>query len=96
MTIIKPKNYRPYLKFFFLTFFVLVLGAAFYINEYNHSASLRYQLEKLRKSIAQLEEKNADLKNEFFKVIDPNRLNALAQEKGLSLEHHPQYFSVNQ
>lgn len=96
MTIIKPKKHSQYLKFFIITFLILFLGAVFYIDGYNHSVNLRYQLENLKKSIVQVQEKNADLKNELFKIIDPNRLNALAQEKGLTLERHPQYFSFNQ
>jgi len=95
MTIIKPQKNNWHSKFFLLVFLLLFLGAVFYIKEYNQLANGRYELENLKKVIAQLEEKNNDLKNELFKFTDPKRLSDLAQEKALVLERHPQYFNLN-
>lgn len=96
MTIIKPKSYRNYLNFILWFVILILLGGSFYIFEYNQFATNRDLLQKIKTSIAELQVKNADLKNNLYEIIDGPRLLSLAKERGLVLDKKPEYLSTNQ
>jgi cell division protein FtsL len=93
MTIIRPSEYSRYLKFFAVIFGVLLLGGLFYIFEYNSLVDTRFEIRSLGDKIVELEAINADLKNDFYKATEPEKLQLFARENGLILEKNPKFLS---
>lgn len=94
MTIIQPaKNKNKISPIIFLIAIFLIAG--FYIYEYNRLVSLNYRLRTLEKTLADSRVVNSELKSQFYQLINPARLEELAEREGLVLEQQPQYLGVN-
>lgn len=96
MTIICPQK-KSELKYFLIALFALVLvGGAFYIVGNSSLVEQRHALEDLKKQLISLKTDNADLKNEYYRLTDPARLESVANDSGLTLEKRPQYLTSKQ
>ena len=93
MTIIKPSEYGYYVKFFGLIFGILLFGGLVYIFQYNALVDIRFEIDSLEGKIVELEAVNADLKNDLYRVTEPERLQTLAKENNLILEKNPKFLS---
>ena len=96
MTIIQPHKHQRGIYFLAILFGVLLVGGLSYISLYNTLVDARHQVSALEKSVVGLEAKNADLKNELFRMIDPGQLEAYAVAAGLVMDRHPAYLRHNQ
>ena len=96
MTIIKPTAVRSNIRFLIFLFIAIFIGGIFYVLEYNSLVNARYQVNSLKKQIADASTVNIDLKNKLYKMTDPVQLNALAAKYQLTLERKPQYINQNQ
>lgn len=94
MTIIQPAKNKNKISPIILLI-IIFLMAGFYIYEYNRVVSLNYRVQSLEKTIVAYQAHNSDLKSQFYKLIDPVRLEELAKEKGLILDQQPQYLGIN-
>jgi cell division protein FtsL len=90
MTIIKPKE-KNNISFIVLMFAVAIIGGMFYISQYNGVADNRYKIKELKLEIAEAEEQNVELKNNFYKIVDPTELEKMAGDHGLVLDKNPDY-----
>ncbi|MFA5084228.1 MAG: hypothetical protein WC475_02510 [Candidatus Paceibacterota bacterium] len=94
MTIIQPSKNRNRLSPILLLIMVFLL-AGFYIYEYNHMVGLNYRVKSLLKSITDAQTENSNLKSQYYQLIDPARLEELAESSGLILDQQPQYLGAN-
>jgi hypothetical protein len=58
--------------------------------------SARYQVNSLKKQLADVSATNTDLKSQLYKMTDPVQLQTLAAKYNLTLERKPQYLNQNQ
>ncbi len=93
MTIIKPSEYGSCIKFLALVFGVLLVGGIIYIFQYNALVDIRFEIRSLKDRIVELEAVNADLKNNLYKMTEPEKLQSFAEENGLILEKNPKFLS---
>ncbi|MGC9610729.1 MAG: hypothetical protein ABSE68_00700 [Minisyncoccia bacterium] len=96
MTILKPGEARNNLKFIIFLFSIILVGGIFYVLEYNSFVNTRYQVNTLKKQIADASAANTELKNNLYKMTDPVQLDSLAQKYQLTLERRPQYLNQSQ
>jgi hypothetical protein len=96
MTIIKPIQAKNNLKYLFFLFLIIFAGGIFYVLEYNSFVNIRYQVNSLKKQIADASAANTELKNNLYKMTDPVQLDSLAQKYQLTLERRPQYLNQSQ
>ena len=94
MTIIKPNEKSKYIKFLLTLSAFIIMGGVIYIFEYNSLADSRYYLKKIKAEIAEGENKSSDLKNEIFKITDPQTLKSLAESHSLIPENNPKYLDL--
>ena len=90
MTIIQT-NRKVFNKFIILLLFLGLIGAIFFIFEYNSLVDFRYQAKNLKAKILEVETANADLKEELYGSIDTNKLQSLARDGNLVLDKEPIY-----
>ncbi len=96
MTIICPQK-KAELKYFLIALFAVVLvGGALYITGNSALVEKKHELEAFKKQLIELKTANADLKNEYYRLTDPARLQAVATNSGLTLERTPQYLTSKQ
>ncbi|MFH0712477.1 MAG: hypothetical protein V2A55_01295 [Candidatus Jorgensenbacteria bacterium] len=93
MTIIKPSAYSQYLKFLALIFGILLFGGLFYILQYNALVDIRSEIRSLGDKVVEMEATNADLKNEVYRAVEPEKLQSFARDNGLILEKNPKFLS---
>ncbi|MFH1193165.1 MAG: hypothetical protein V1656_02510 [Candidatus Jorgensenbacteria bacterium] len=91
MTIIQPHKNRPLMRFLLLLFILLAGGGAFCIFEYNAVAEARQGIATAKEAVVEAQASNADLKDAFYRMIDPGVLRAAAAGGGLTLVRDPQY-----
>ncbi|MBI5733000.1 hypothetical protein HY967_03520 [Candidatus Jorgensenbacteria bacterium] len=96
MTIIKPNIHLGLRKFIYILFFVLIVGGVVYVFTNNALVDTRHRLQTLKDEFARLRVENADLKNTFYSLTDPSRLEGLAANYGLVLDREPLYLRSNQ
>ncbi len=96
MTIIKPLAIRNNVRFLAFLFVMILAGGVFYVLEYNSLVSARYQVNSLKKQMADASAMGADLKSGLYKMTDPVQLGSLAPKYQLTLERKPQYLDQNQ
>ncbi len=93
MTIIKPSEYGRYVRFLAIIFGILLSGGIFYIFQYNALVDVRFEISSLKDSIVGLEAANADLKNNLYEAVEPEKLQSFARDNGLILEKNPKFLS---
>lgn len=68
------------------------MSAAFSIYFYNLNVNLKYQISLQEKSLQQLEADNADLKNQFYQILDSKNLAVIVKKQNLISDKNPDYF----
>ncbi|MEK7554994.1 MAG: septum formation initiator family protein [Patescibacteria group bacterium] len=97
MTILEPKRtkFKLQLKLMIgVALFVLVGVSVFAVVTYTKTVGLRHQVSRLEKDLSKLEAKNADLKNQLYSALSPDRLQAMAKELGFLAEKRPKYLET--
>ena len=94
MTIIQPNKHSSIKRFLVILFLILFVCGVFYIYVYNSFVNARYQVDSFKDGLVKAQALNADLKNQLYQIIDPAKLQTLAQEKGLLLEGKPDYLKL--
>ncbi len=91
MTIIQPnknEDIRRLTTFLTVGLVTVILGIVFL---YMQTVSLKHDLAKKRDTLEALKVENAELKNNFYNLVDVNNLEALAGELGLVQDKNPQW-----
>jgi cell division protein FtsL len=71
---------------------VVVFGAAaITVFSYSRVAGLKHDIAVLEQEIDEAKSVNADLKNNLFKMTDPQSLELIAAEKGLIEDRNPKW-----
>lgn len=96
MTIISPAKNRNYVRSLIMFFGMIFIAGIIYISEYNTFVDARYESKTLRKDIVKLQEQNAELKNSYYQMTDPMRLEKLATDYELILDRQPKYLGSAQ
>lgn len=98
MTIIKPNNHKKEFKFKLVLGLIggilmtlIIYGGILYAKK----VSLEHDILSYTESIQYNEVLNAELKNELFKIMDPQALEIIAAEKGLIKDLNPQWVFVS-
>lgn len=94
MTIIQPNKHKTRRVADILIVFlgVVVFGsAAVTVFSYSHVAGLKHDISRLENEIEKSRSANADLKNDLFRMTDPQSLEAIASEKGLIEDRNPRW-----
>lgn len=94
MTIIQPNKYKSQKT---ADIFIACLGIAVFsmaavtVFSYSHVAGLKHDISRLENEVEQSRSVNADLKNNLFRITDPQSLEAIAAEKGLIEDRNPRW-----
>ena len=72
---------------------IFALGNIFF---YNKVVNLLYLISTEGEEVQNLQTSNAELKNQLYQITDPQKLQALAQERGLIKIKNPDYLEVNE
>lgn len=96
MTIICPQKKKNIKYFLIMLFAIVLVGGVFYIVQTGALVEQRHKLEALKKQLVDLKIANADLKNEYYRLVDPAKLEAVASNSGLTLEKRPIYLTSTQ
>lgn len=94
MTIINPNKNRPFARFFIALFLVLAGSGLFYMFQYHEFVVIRQEVEDAKAGIVKAQTENADLKDSFYRAIDPAILKELATARGMVLVGNPQYLNT--
>jgi len=96
MTIISPAKNRNYIRSLLMFFGMIFVAGVIYISEYNMFVDARYESNALKQDIVKLQEQNAELKNSYYQMTDPTRLEKLATDYELILDRQPKYLGSAQ
>jgi len=94
MTIVKPnsqKNESAWKLVFSLAGIALVASVIFCGFIYSKTVGLKHEISSHKESVKAERTANAELKNDLFKMTDPQMLEAIAEEKGLVEDKNPQW-----
>jgi len=94
MTIIQPNKNRSrkISDVLIVCMGVVVFGAAaITVFSYSRVAGLKHNIAVLEQEIDEAKSVNADLKNNLFKMTDPQSLELIAAEKGLIEDRNPKW-----
>lgn len=92
MTIIQPnKNRQAFHPFILVLTAVLAFSAFSGIYFYNANVKLRHAIGDSAKNLQELEASNANYKNNLYKILDANNVEAVAAQKQLIQEKNPKY-----
>jgi cell division protein FtsL len=71
---------------------IIVFGAAAVtVFSYSRVAGLKHEIAVLERDIDKAKSMNADLKNDLFRMTDPQSLETIAAEKGLIEDRNPKW-----
>lgn len=79
-----------------LVLMVAVFGGVMCISQYSAVAENRQEIRELKGDIVDAKVYNVDLKNDFYQIVDPAKLELMAGDYGLVLENNPEYMNINQ
>lgn len=95
MTVIQPNKDSGILKLIMVLSSLLVGVASLTIIIYSKTVSVSQDIANLTQSVQNAQVKNAELKDQFYKITDPNNLKNLAAADGLVREVNPQWAFVS-
>ncbi len=91
MTIIQPNKYKD-LKRLVISLGVFMVGIILiWVFVYIQTVDLRHDLVKVKQNLEEVKVENADLKNEYYSLIDSDNLEILAREGGFIKDKNPQW-----
>ncbi len=70
---------------------ILFFTAFMNISIYSRTVSLKHDVTKLEKDMETLRVQNAELKGNFYQLVDSKKLNDLADKEGLIQDKNPQW-----
>jgi len=94
MTIVKPKKQRNesvWKMALLLSGTALIASIIFCGFIYSKTVGLKHEILSHKESVKAERTANAELKNDLFKMTDPQMLEAIAEEKGLIEDKNPQW-----
>lgn len=91
MTIIQPNKYRDIRRLILALGSILVATFTIVVFDYIETVNLRHELSNRNESLEEMKVKNAELKNQFYSLVDAANLEKLAAEKGFVLDRNPQW-----
>lgn len=95
MTIIRPrKNPQTIRKTIIFFGALLLVGVAVLIVIYNRTVEIEHGITELRKDFEQVQARNAELKDGFFKLFSNENVERVAREKHLIRDKEPQFMEV--
>lgn len=93
MTIIQPNKNKFRINLVFTsTILCLALTAVLSIYIYNQNVNLKDLLSNQKKALEDLRVANAELKNNFYQLVDSKNLTALAKKLNFQEVRQPEYF----
>jgi cell division protein FtsB len=95
MTIVQPNRNQDIKRLIAVLSSFLVAYFLMSVFIYLQTVNLKHDLAKQRKALDDLKVENADLKNQFYSLIDVSNLERLAQERGLIQDANPQWASAS-
>ncbi len=91
MTIIQPSKYKELKKLIIILSFVLAIVLLVVVFIYLQTVSAEHALVDKKEVLENLKVENADLKNEYFALIDASNLEKFAEENGFIRDKNPQW-----
>lgn len=91
MTIIQPNKYEDVKKLAVILGVVLVVAFLGMMAVFIQTVSLRHDVEAARKMLEEIAVENAELKNEYYALVDAEHLLTLAEERGFVQDRNPQW-----
>lgn len=91
MTIIQPNKYKD-LKRLVISLGVFLVGIILiWVFVYLQTVNLRHDLVNTKQHLEEAKVENADLKNEYYSLVDTDNLEILARERGFIRDRNPQW-----
>ena len=91
MTIIRPNKYKD-IKRLVISLGVFLVGTILvWVFVYLQTVNLSHDLTKAKHRLEEVKVENADLKNEYYSLVDADNLEALAKERGFIKDKNPQW-----
>ena len=92
MTIIRPKKENYVVKYLIgVLLLALVIVAVSGVYLYNASVNIKHEINQYKVTLRDVEVKNAELKNNYYNLTNPQAADQLVQSKGLLVEKNPEY-----
>ncbi|HEY4498095.1 MAG TPA: hypothetical protein VJA63_00445 [Candidatus Paceibacterota bacterium] len=91
MTIVQPNKYRDIRRLILALGSILVATFTIVVFDYIETVNLRHELSNRNESLEEMKVKNAELKNQFYNLVDASNLEKLAAEKGFVQDRNPQW-----
>lgn len=91
MTIIQPNKYRDIKRLGFLLGAILIVAFFAMMALYLHTVGLRHDVARARATLEERAVENAELKNQYYAVVDAENLLELAKERGFVQDRNPQW-----
>ena len=74
---------------------VIVMSAVWGVFLYNRLVDFRHEISNMERGVKLAEASNAELKNNLYKLIDAQNLEAMVDKDSLILDKNPKYVSKN-
>ena len=91
MTIIRPNKYKD-IKRLCISLGVFLVGIILvWVFVYLQTVNLRHDLASAKQRLEEIKVENADLKGEYYNLVDADNLELLAKERGFIKDKNPQW-----
>ena len=94
MTITKPRQRIPHVKFLFFLGALVLFGGGAYVFEYNTLVAERDAARTLKEGLVTEKLNEADLKHVVFETTAPKNLQEVAERHALFIEQKPGYLTI--
>ena len=97
MTVLQPnRTNRNIVYLFFGLGLLIFLGIAAAVAVYSQTVTLKHDIIGLSSELDQAKLKNAELKNNFYKLTDQENLDKVATDRGLIQDKNPKWLFASQ
>ena len=97
MTIIRPRKENYVLKYLLgglvSTFILVSICGVFFYNKF---VSNRHEVSRYKTIVREVEIKNAELKDNYYKLTNSEKINEIYNSSGLFIEKNPEYVKKQQ
>ena len=91
MTIIQPNKYKD-IKRLVISLGALTVGMIILlVLVYMRTVNLSYNLVEAKQNLEEVKVQNAELKNDYYGLVDADNLETLAKERGFIRDKNPQW-----
>ena len=92
MTVIQPSKGTKNIAYLFLGLGILVfLGVSAAVAIYSQTVSMKHDIIRFASEVEEMKLKNAELKNEFYRLTDQGVLAEVAKSRGLIQDKNPKW-----